>query len=820
MRLFFLEAANQPLTKRFSLSETNTLQVTAYPNTKNFTSYEEEVSNIKEFYDAVKRHAASGNQVLLKGHLQRPLINESRAGASPRETATQWICFDIDGLNINSINDFLTQVNLRDIQHIIQWSSSYGVTRDGQPIKPGIRAHLYMMLEEPVSALKLKEWLKTICIQYFNDQMDLSPTGHSLTWPLDPSVAENSKLIYIAAPEVTPPFVDTCADRFILVEEGAAALKSGRIEQAKSASELHQLTERKVQEIRNHKNLPRRRTKMKQYKTFNLLVNPERATMTYMGTEREFDYYNINDGDSNAYYHPSNNPDIIFSFKPDELAFHHSAVDPESYTAAVERAIQFRLDNNEVIYGVGRDRLTDKHFAYEYLAKSKDLDILGIDKRNIEDHLANYDQILPNPIPNWDLEFNPSDERLVDYEKRWMNLHTDNEYGKEFRGIPLNESYNYEWGPNSLKSICPVIHELIGHVLAWDEPTYKWFLNWIAHIVQIRSKPKTAIVIHGVPGTGKNLLVEKVIVPLVGKQYYQEVRIEQFKDQFLSAVLKTCKLLMINEANQIGMGRQAESQGDFLKTLITEDSLSIRQMRKESQMLTTYNAVIVASNNYSPILIDEGDRRFTVAPRQEQRLLKLMELNILSNFPTIIEEIDKELYKFAKFLYSYKVEPEYVASTLENEAKSALKAAGKTADDEFCDAIKGGNLDFFIENLPSDIMKMTFSDTPFTYTNAAKEILCGYIRSIGTSYKVSRDELMILYQISSHSKPLSNTHFSKMLSRHGLQLTSGMRREGIDKQFKGVHITWHLFNCSPDEALQAVTEIYQGDEVVRTNLIN
>ena len=815
MALYFLEAAaGQRPAKRFSLDNQNNLQIISYPHIKRFNSHKIEAENISELHEALIHGASKNTWILLKGQLDETLENESRAGHTRRDDSTQFIVFDIDGLDVASIEQFLGIIGLANTSYVIQWSASYGIHRNNQPVKSGLRAHIYMWLDSPVPATKLKIWFQTLNLQFFSDQMDLTPTGHGLTWPVDPSVADNSKLIYIAPPIVEEPFEDRVppGERIVLVEKNKATMPAEIITAAHRHSQIATRVEQQVLKLRKDSGLPKRRTKIKQYKNLRLLDNPDTAVIHYIGTERGYSYYNLNGGDSASYYHKVSTPDIVFCFKPGEMPFRHSDVDPESHINAVERAREFQMENGEEIYGVGRDVVFDKHFTYSFNSSNDDLMVRNADKQNLVDFLANHDQLLPEPIPDWILEFDPTDDRVIDHSGRWINLYNENELGREYRGVLKDGEITYETGPIQLKQRCPLIYELIGHVIAYHDETYQWFLNWLAHVVQVRTKPLTAIVLHGVPGTGKNLLVEQVLTPLIGQEYVKQIRMEQLKDQF-TGWLKTCRLLMINEANQIGMGQSGDQTGEMLKNLITEQALMIRQMRREGQMLNTFNAVIIASNNHAPIIIDESDRRITVAPRQEQRLTQLGGRNLFTNFPEIERDLQKETKRFAQFIYEYTIEADRVVQTLENVYKETMKDAGKTSIDEFAEAVKSGNIDYFLEYLPCEISQLTMIDTAAGTASAIRQIMKNFLQNLNQPMVVPRSQLEILYAMVTGIKPASmnKIKFGKMMSKHGVYIRPGLRQAGSQKTVRGVRVTWQLTNMTPQEAFGMIDDVYSGD---------
>ena len=62
-----------------------------------------------------------------------------------------------------------------------------------------LRAHIFMLLDKPVAAPLLKQWLtqKNHEVPLLHDAMKLTKTGNAISWPLDISACQNDKLIYI-----------------------------------------------------------------------------------------------------------------------------------------------------------------------------------------------------------------------------------------------------------------------------------------------------------------------------------------------------------------------------------------------------------------------------------------------------------------------------------------------------------------------------------------------------------------------------------------------------------------------------------------------
>jgi hypothetical protein len=214
LKLQFLEAS-VPLTKTFTLGDKGELIKTPYPMVKKFTSHEELVSSSEEFRDKLIQHAALGH-CLLKGALDRALINESRAGHTSPDSPTEWVVLDVDGLPY-SPEEFLHLIGYGDVDYIVQYSASSGIILTGEACSSAKfdRYHIFIRLDEPQPPYQLKLWLKklNLSVPAISQYLDLTASSMSMRWPLDISVCQNDKLIYIAPPQCGPGVIDTLSEK-------------------------------------------------------------------------------------------------------------------------------------------------------------------------------------------------------------------------------------------------------------------------------------------------------------------------------------------------------------------------------------------------------------------------------------------------------------------------------------------------------------------------------------------------------------------------------------------------------------------------------
>ncbi len=111
MKLTFFSAA-LPLTKTIS-NRAGVIDKSGYPNLKKFTSHEVEANSVLDMYKAIFEYAQKPNKpCLLKGGTDRPLTNEPRKGRMPKETPSEWVCFDLDGAPFSAPSEFRRAMQL------------------------------------------------------------------------------------------------------------------------------------------------------------------------------------------------------------------------------------------------------------------------------------------------------------------------------------------------------------------------------------------------------------------------------------------------------------------------------------------------------------------------------------------------------------------------------------------------------------------------------------------------------------------------------------------------------------------------------------
>lgn len=664
MKLTFLAASDgTPLSKAY-FQTPNGLEVFPYPNVGLFNSQTIDVPSLEHAAVALELAGAEG-QCLLKGHTDRDLNNESRAGSTSSTTPTDFIVLDLDiDSGFADIEDFLAQIGLADTSYILHHSSSSGIVA-----RPGLRAHVIMRLAQPTVPALLKLWLQhlNLSIPALRERCRLSANQLGLRWALDVTTCQNDKLIFIADPIVDGITDPMAGKRF---EYRPRATPTAQLDLTRFNTEaLRTQTDELINELRKAQGMKRVQPRYGKFGHEEILLNPGQATITGVREARGFTYLNLNGGDSWAYYFPSDNPELLFNFKG-EPPVRLKDIAPDFY-----RDITRKPSQDALISLTGEQRWvlrhnpTDKYYTVIHDPGRNRLELAACARTHLQDFMDASGQPMPNPIPMWDIEYDPTRLDQVDHSNSWINTFVPSRYllnpTAEFADLP------------------PIINRIITSVCGDCDRTKEWFLNWLSFIFQTRTKPKTAILFHGVEGTGKGLLFHEIIRPLLGPGNCMMIQQSALNDGFNEWVGRTV-VLAIDEFKVTD--KDAGIQ-ETLRNLITEELADVRAMRTDRRQVMQHLAVMIFTNHPDAFRVPASDRRYTIAPRQERRLI-ITEAEI--------ERIPDELPAFAAYLHEYKVNVPQVRFPLETESKNDMRLAAEGTGDRILRAVAEGDLQFFI----------------------------------------------------------------------------------------------------------------------------
>jgi len=807
----------------------------SYPNVAKFNSHVYHINNtvegLQQMHKLMVAHASKGH-ALLRGQLKKGLKNQSRKDLTQKTLVTDWITIDIDGLNLEKAKEFgftpdypvtgnISRANIQvaaeylvkllpddfhNISYIATASASSGLKQQR------LSMHLDFMLTNPVHPKTLKGWLTKLNfdVPVFEGQLMLSSNGLALKYPCDRTVADNSKLIYIAPPMfqgVANPVKDE--DRILLVEKQEPTVDLLPLLDGCTTEQIDLLITKAIKALRKSSGLPAKTARMQSInngtKVVEILTNPDRSLMHLSYFNDTFCYANLQDkdglmGDSNAYWWPKENPQIVYNFK-DEPPFRMKDVDMDFYKAICQQFSDDISSANIPVPYVFRDIATDEHYALTYDTQNDLIMRLNNTKKaNLKDFMANHGEELPEPIPDWDREFNPKTNVQLDVENRFVNTFQPTKYLRHSE-LAEEDLYKKEYGrAYLLKQTCPTLYRIMYHMVGSSHAEFEHFFNWFAYAFQTKEKLTTAWVFTGIEGTGKGLFFHQIVYPLYGKHaaYKTLENVEEKFNDFIEDAL-----FMVVDEFKVTDSISSTRMMNKLKHMVTETFSTVRGMHKAQKQVRLYANMCFNSNEIDVIRISQTDRRFNIGKRQE--------VPILATYPTMMEDLkqyrDQELFHLVEFINAFEADPIQAYQPLDNDAKKLMRDASMTWIDHFITAIKTANLDYFVEKILC--IDASQADDINTQMNAER-IVKGWVANAGQDEAVSTQELHTLCN-AIESRAFSKEKFSKMLGKRGVNMerikcADGSRKRGLMKRFKLVdygqqELIQHHFSSTDKEVL-------------------
>ena len=824
MQLTFLEAASgQRLSKHHSVVN----GFTPYPHVKNVTSHEHTIpldgTGLANLERLMRDHSTNGH-CLLKGGLKRPLENESRAGKTDRVSYSNLLVLDIDGITIpghtnpktfNSTDiSKLAKVVMRELPAAVQDCSFIAQASASLGLKgEKVSLHIFILLSHALPAKAMKLWFQHCNFEskLFSSQLELSSNGHSLKYPLDISVADNSKLIFIAPPTFEDgthdPFTD-CDERIVCVSGITDTLDLGKLMSDISPEVVHQRSNEHKNKLRVKRGFNAKKERLTiatvDNKSEEILTNPDRMSIQITDdTNPPYIRCNVNGGDSNAYYFKLEDPTYMFNFKGEPIWSIEQA-DPDFYKTLFDVYQEEMAKEGRATFPVAlRDYYTDTHYNGVFDPNlnqfSEDFPLMPCASSSIEGFMRSHGRSRPDFVPDARVVFDPaSDEAAVNLSTvpYFVNMFRKTEYllsKREHEPLSMGDAAK-------IADSCPLIYKLMTHILGGQNLEVEHFTNWLAYIFQTRRKAMTAWVLQGVPGTGKGIFYTKVLRPLFGNEHVPMRALQNIEEQF-NLYMRQALFLVVDEFHMASANSGAMKIADKLKNAITENTMTIRAMRSNQVEMPNYTNFIFLTNRMDAVKIEEGDRRYNIAPRQEQKLEHV--------YPEVIEGIDDisaELHKFAALLRNYNVNKQLVRTPIANNAKAQMAQVTMSVMEEFFAAVRHGNLGFFLDILDISLTNVLQGQEITTAQRFVKQWVA---ESQWPHSVIPLEHMRVVYGVLTDDR-LSQRDFQKKAARCGVskerkRVHGSARSTGA---INGVVTSWKL----DADQLTEVTDKYFDDK--------
>lgn len=134
-----------------------------------------------------------------------------------------------------------------------------------------------------------------------------------------------------------------------------------------------------------------------------------------------------------------------------------------------------------------------------------------------------------------------------------------------------------------------------------------WLMCWLAYPLQhVGAKLRTAVVMHGDEGAGKNFLFDTVAA-IYGK-YGALVGQDELEDKFND--WRSCKLFVVGD--EVSSRQELVHNKNRLKALITSPTVQINPKNLPRREESNHMNVVFLSNEITPLALDNSDRRYLV----------------------------------------------------------------------------------------------------------------------------------------------------------------------------------------------------------------
>jgi len=213
----------------------------------------------------------------------------------------------------------------------------------------------------------------------------------------------------------------------------------------------------------------------------------------------------------------------------------------------------------------------------------------------------------------------------------------------------------------------PAIYALVSNLCNNDSYRAEWMLNHEAYFFQGLKKSQVALVLTGEQGTGKGVYINKVLSPIFN--YVKTINDKSLNTSYLGGLVENTLYFNLDEISV--KKSQSESSKNFLKALITNDTITaekkFKTLKKETNL---YGQVLITSNEQYPVEIEPSDRRFTVF--NTGAALSKIDFLGYGGAEELIEAIKSELPAFACYLKQRNVDQKKANTPLWTPEKQEL----------------------------------------------------------------------------------------------------------------------------------------------------
>lgn len=272
------------------------------------------------------------------------------------------------------------------------------------------------------------------------------------------------------------------------------------------------------------------------------------------------------------------------------------------------------------------------------------------------------------------------------------------EYGREYYNTFKRTSmmqYFLECEPSN--ELPEFINNVLNNIYPEKELKDK-FLHDIAHHLRYLKYCSNAMITIGkIGGEGKGIIFNDLL-KLIYEEYYIKVGSNTFISEF-NGELKNKLFVYLDESE--GKFNDALLRG--LKTIISNATIPLREMRKQVENINNYIMLGISSNKSVPVQLDsDKDRRFNVSQALKKNLKEYEWFNEVQSTIGVDKKIEQEIRQFIEYLAGLETSDVMYSHIIENESRNNLKNESKSTLEYTIELLaqkKYDELEFFLDDI-------------------------------------------------------------------------------------------------------------------------
>jgi hypothetical protein len=239
-----------------------------------------------------------------------------------------------------------------------------------------------------------------------------------------------------------------------------------------------------------------------------------------------------------------------------------------------------------------------------------------------------------------------------------------------------------------------------------------------------------------VQGVGKNVLLERVLQPLLGEEQARVVENQELHSDF-NPWLQNAMLIAFNEVTYDNKSKSIIKSK--LKAIITDKTVTINEKHvRNFEIMNNVNCIFF-SNEKVPVFIEDQDRRFNIVNTGKA----LRQYEWFSSDPEgFLKQLEDEVGVFAQYLMNWKYDPITAMTCINNEEKELLVTASMNRFEEFAYYLRKEDIEWFEDNISSTfgipMLKISKEDIS---GKIKKELALKLFNSIYANYPVNEELL-------------------------------------------------------------------------------